>query len=142
MHRAFNARAGSPTMVMQNYKVNSTFLTLQVFYFRKVQFLGAWYCLSLGLKILPQGLKNQSQSLKIQPQGLKKQSQALSRKSRRFKKLPQGLTQKVAPDGPPGVFPNVKDKGRLHGAKIHGFIGPSRAPIYVNTTVQKPFNLS
>ena len=128
MHRAFNARAGSPTMVMQNYKVNSTFLTLQVFYFRKVQFAGFQCRLSLGLKILPQGLKNQSQGL--------------TRKSRRLKKLPRGLTRKVAPDGPPGVFPNVKDKGRLHGAKMHGFIGSSRAPIYVNTTVQKPFNLS
>ena len=135
MHRTFNARAESPTMVMQNYKVNSTFLTLKVFYFRKVQFLGARCCLSLGLKILPQGLKNQSK-------GLKNQSQGLACKSRRLKKLPRGLTQKVAPDGPPGVFPNVKDKGRLHGAKMHGFIGPSRAPIYVNTTVQKPFNLS
>ena len=113
---------------MQNYKVNSTYLTLQVFYFRKVQFAGFQCRLSLGLKILPQGLKNQSL--------------ALARKSRRLKKLPLGLTQKVAPDGPPGVFPNVKDKGRLHGAKMHGFIGPSRAPIYVNTTFQKPFNLS
>ena len=67
MHRAFNARAGSPTMVMQNYKVNSTFLTLQVFYFRKVQFAGFQCRLSLGLKILPQGLKNQSKGLKILP---------------------------------------------------------------------------
>ena len=134
---------------MQNYKVNSTYLTLQVFYFRKVQFLGARCCLSLGLKILPQGLKNQSKGLKNQSkglknqsQGLKNQSQGLACKSRRLKKLPRGLTQKVAPDGPPGVFPNVKDKGRLHGAKMHGFIGPSRASKYVNTTVPKPFNLS
>ena len=98
---------------MQNYKVNSTYLTLQVFYFRKVQFAGFQCRLSLGLENLSLGLKFQSA--------------ALAHESRRLKKLPQGLTRTLAPNSLLGVISNVKARGWSEAAKKHGFIGPLRA---------------
>lgn len=107
---------------MQNYKVNSTYLTLQVFYFRKVQFASFQCRLSLGLE-------NLSLRLKIQ-------SAALARECRRWKKLPQRLTRTLVPNGLPGAVSNVKTRGWSEAAEKDGFIGSLRAH-YI-----RKFNLS